>query len=401
MTINEWVKIRRLLWDDDEYILIVDDFTQTKPMKLAGKITAQPKKQFCCGNSFRPSSSRRRDNVQQFHTWVIEFDSMPIDEQRKFWEKSSLPHTLRIFSGNKSIHVYIRIEETVSAEEWQDIANNLKLIFPDADKKVLTDRCRLSRLPNGYRESVAQKVETTKTRIPLKSLTEWLESQDVIKDKGIKAYSDTAIKKNILDSTSSPAQKIMAMNQAKEEFERKNPKLIRLYDILVERRYQIEPDSRNETLIEMITFLHDAVCKDVAMAFAEQLYLRHLFSVNDPLEKHLQEALAHWDALEGSYPARLNPYEQDIYSVLTPQQKVVFRIARSFSYGESMPDKLFNLPMTATGHRLKLDTRQVEGEITNLRRFHVIGIEEKGTKCKLKSSGEKEGGDATIYRWLV
>jgi hypothetical protein len=63
---------------------------------------------------------------------------------------------------------------------------------------------------------------------------------------------------------------------------------------------------------------------------------------------------------------------------------------RKFWEKSSLPHTL--RIFSGTGHRLKLDTRQVEREITNLRRFHLIGIEEKGTKCKLKPRGEKEGG---------
>lgn len=59
----------------------------------------------------------------------------------------------------------------------------------------------LSRRPLGMRGKICQKVETTKSRITLQSLTEWIEKRDVIKHKGIKAYRDKDIEKNTIDTT--------------------------------------------------------------------------------------------------------------------------------------------------------------------------------------------------------
>ena len=67
------------------------------------------------------------------------------------------------------------------------IASYLKQIFPSADRKVLTDPARLVRTPGGERSaSVVQEVEATNARVALQTLTQWIQEQDVIKNKGIK-----------------------------------------------------------------------------------------------------------------------------------------------------------------------------------------------------------------------
>ncbi|MDF7824074.1 hypothetical protein P4B35_08625 [Pontiellaceae bacterium B12227] len=400
MNQTEWVKIRKLLWDDDEHILIVDDVRQTKPMKLAGKITVQPKAQFCCGNSFRPSTSRRKDNVQQFHTWVIEFDDMPIEDQCKLWEQSDMPHTLRVFSGNKSIHVYIRPEKSVDAKQWQQIASDLKLIFPDADMRVLTDRCRLTRLPNGMRGNICQEVETIKSRVALKTLTEWIARQDVIKDKGIKAYSNKDIEKNNNDeSLSGVGKSIRAMNRAKEMLQERYPQQYRLYHRLVEARFKAERGKRNERLIELITFLHDSVCMDVAMLFAEHFYKANAICFSDPIETHMKEAKSHWNNLESEYPNRLSASEREYYLAITNREKTFFRICRSLAHKEGSEDK-FNIPMAHFGHRMNLDGQEVSRLINVFKVYELLKTVSKGSQHKQNKDGVLERGTAGTYCWL-
>jgi hypothetical protein len=152
-TLDDWQTIRNLLWDDDEYILIGEDLKTIGPMTLAERIQEQPAEQFCCANGFGQGSTRNKASVKRRHTFVIEFDHTPLAKQRELWETSALPHTLRVFSGNKSIHVFIRLKEDVCSGEWNEIANALTMMFPEADSKVLLDLSRFCRTPNGTREN--------------------------------------------------------------------------------------------------------------------------------------------------------------------------------------------------------------------------------------------------------
>jgi hypothetical protein len=401
---SNWINARRLLWDDDEQILIVNDVRSTGPMKSAGKITVQPKVSYCCGNSFRLHSTRRKDNVQRLHTWVIEFDELPIDEQRTLWGNSDMPFTLTVFSGGKSIHCYIRSKEDCSKEQWQRIADALFLIFPDADPKVLKDRARLSRLPDGFRENgTLQKTETTKERVSLKTLINWIESQNVTKelrDKGIKRLRDK-VKVTALSpcSTECPGKIISAMNAAEETYTRLQPDRTRLYDKLIKRRFKAEPGRRNEYLINSMTFLHDAVCAEVAFEFAENFYRFNQIAFTDSLDQHMTEAHAHWDALEKDYPNRLTDLERDIYSALTDRQQTFFRICRSFAHDEKSEDGIFALPLNHFGHRMNLTGVQVTRLTEKLVLYGLLHRVEKGTQHRTEN-GKVIRGKAGRYRWM-
>jgi hypothetical protein len=154
----DFLKIRQLLWDDDEGILIAPNVKTTGPICSASEIREQPAAQFCCPNGFRLGSSRKKQNVERRHTWVIEHDDMPLSEQRAMWKGSDLPHTLRVFSGNKSIHTVIRCAEDVAPSEW--------------------DPATLFRTPNGKRSNgCVQAVEFSGERVALSDIHDWLKGQ--------------------------------------------------------------------------------------------------------------------------------------------------------------------------------------------------------------------------------
>ena len=409
-----WIDIRKLLWDDDEHILIADRTTVTKPLRLASKLTAQPKVEYACFNSFRENSSRRKDNVSRHHTWVIEFDERTLDEQRSLWKTTDMPYTLTVFSGGKSIHCFIRLTEDCTPNEWKSVADALKRIYPDADNKVLSDKARFVRLPNGLRNgNIPQEVETTKSRIPLQTLMKWIESRDVIKDKEIKVLSNKEIKKNIFLSPSlTHTEKIKAECEARESAFSDYPEstcfeLRKLYALLVDNRYKAAPTKRNDLLITMVTFLHDAVGRELAMRFCAEFWKQNQVAWNDSLEKHLNEAEAHWDALDADYPSRLSAAEADIYQAIPEREQTFFRICRSLAYYDDNPSQsakhnpVFELPMTHHGHRLGLGSKQVSRLIDSFVRWGLIAIVQKGTQHETTEGKIVKMGTASKYQWTA
>jgi hypothetical protein len=399
---NDWIRNRRLLWDDDEHVLIVDNVKHTGPMKLAGKVTIQSQDQYCCGNPFRPNTTRRKDNVKRYHTWCIEFDDRPIDEQRELWAGSDMPHTMRVFSGNKSIHVYIRSEEDVDADTWQDIANALGRIYSDADKKVLSDRARLTRLPGGLRGDIVQKVEATFSRIPLKSLCEWIGRNDVTKvlsDKEIKGLSNK-VKYKDEHPPDDRANKIRAMRFARESYSEQDPERFQLYERLVACRFKAERDKRNERIVELITFLHDAVCEDVAFDFAAQFYYFNSMCFTDSIEQHMREARSHWKRLEEEYPSRLCGEEYEIYLAIDEREKVFFRICRSMAFREGAEMRL-DIPMGHFGHRMGIAAPQVSRLIEKFKMYVLLNLIKPGTQHKQNKDGSLSTGSAGVYEWLM
>lgn len=408
---SAWIEARRILFDDNEQVLIADNVKQTAPMRQAGKITVQPKTPFICFNSFRANSTRRRDNASRLHTWVVEFDEMPLDEQRKLWADSDIPHSLRVYSGGKSIHCYIRTLEDVRPEQWLDIANALHRIFPDADPKVLKDRARFARLPGGIRNGIEQKIETTKERVPLQTLLEWIESNDVTKyietkeqrDIGIKGYSKSS--SSLPPSAGEMPSKIQAERTARENAFQElppdaRPDTKRLFEKLVCNRYKAAPGQRNDLLVQMMTFLHDAVSEQTAMLFASEFWKWNQTAWKDSLDQHMTEARAHWDTLHREYPSRLTEPERGIYSALDELQQTFFRVCRSLAHNDNPPEGelSFCIPMQHFGQRMLLHGEQISRMIDDFIRWGVLTRIRKGTQIK-QIDRKIQSGKAGVYRW--
>jgi hypothetical protein len=406
---SNWIDARKILFDEDEQILIGDYVEKISPMRQAGKITIQPNSQFLCFNSFRPNSTRRKDNISRLHTWVIEDDKTPLADQREHWNKSDMPHSLRVFSGSRSIHCFIRTKEDCTTDQWVQIADALFRIYPTADPKVLRDRCRFARLPGGCRNGTPQEVETIKERIPLKTLTDWIALHDVTKDIETKRHRDIGIKGYSKISSPSPSsgigEKIAREQQARETAFQDTPidhrrEMHRLYERLVCNRYKAAPGQRNALLIQMITFLHDAVSHEVALKFAAEFWKQNQSAWNDPFDQHMKEAAAHWDALAADYPNRLNDREREVYSVTDDRQKTFFRICRSLAHSDAPPEGELSLfiPMQHHGHRMQIDGKQVSRMIDDFIRWRVLTLIRKGTQRDFKD-GVHISGKSGVYRW--
>ncbi|VGO15687.1 hypothetical protein PDESU_04272 [Pontiella desulfatans] len=395
MQTSEWIRSRRLLWDDDEYILIASSVKKIRPMKQAGKVTVQPKAQYCCGNSFRAGSTKRTDNIRRLHTWVIEHDEkMTLQHQRDLWKYETMPHTLRVFSGNKSIHVYIRTVEDVDAETWKRVAKDLLLIFPFADKGVLGGKSTFSRLPWGVRiegdQSIDQTVEATYSRIPLQTLLDWIAEQDVIKDR----ECDIDIEESRLSADQS-------CPKTRKELGEKFPDQMRLYKKLIEHRVIAEQGRRNRELIKLMSFAFDSVSEEVALFFAESFYRLHAHVFENTLEEHMQNAIDHQRNMLASYPAKLSPQERGIYENMDSRRKTFFRICRSFSKCETTPGRSFFLPMTKTGHRMKLETEQINRLVKEFISKQIIRQTEAGTRHQYTSIRGLKKGKAATYEWVI
>lgn len=94
--------------------------------------------------------TRTDQNVTKHRTFLLEFDSLPLAQQRPLVNKSGLPVSAIVFSGNKSYHFFVCLETPVSAAEYADIAKRLHMLLPDADKST-KNPSRLARLADVQR----------------------------------------------------------------------------------------------------------------------------------------------------------------------------------------------------------------------------------------------------------
>ncbi len=95
-------------------------------------------------------NTRTDANVTKHRTFMLEFDSMPLEDQIPYVIASRLPVTAIVYSGNKSYHFFVTLKEPVSRAEYACIAQRLHLLLPEADKTT-KNPSRLARLPHTFR----------------------------------------------------------------------------------------------------------------------------------------------------------------------------------------------------------------------------------------------------------
>lgn len=125
------------------------------------------------------------DAIARFNTFVIEYDDgATTDEQAKRFLKHDLPFSFLVWSGNKSVHAWVILDQDVSREEFLDCQAMLCSIFPTADKSVLKTPNKLVRFPSVDGE-YNQPILEYRGAVKKESFVEWLKSRalEVIDEK--------------------------------------------------------------------------------------------------------------------------------------------------------------------------------------------------------------------------
>ena len=159
---------------------------------------------------------------------------------------------------------------------------------------------------------------------------------------------------------------------------------------------------RNEVLIDIITFLFQAVGDKyvipLAMAFYDLNQSR--FSGNTSRGEHEQEALAHFNNTKEKWIDDLSEKEFSIIINLpTPHSVTAFRICRSLASLDK-PDSPFGqfyLGQTDLSRRIGCSNKSVMIALNSLMEHEVMNVIEKGGQY---SEGGKRA-KATTYNWLL
>lgn len=132
-----------------------------------------------------PGRGRRADvNVAAHRNFLIEIDSIPLDEQKKYVDSLLVPWSTMVYSGGKSYHFIIALEEEVSAEEYAHLAKWLLAIVDKADQSV-KNPSRFSRFPGVVRKEkgVEQTFVEGRGRISLETFKNWLSIRPELEPK--------------------------------------------------------------------------------------------------------------------------------------------------------------------------------------------------------------------------
>lgn len=151
------------------------------------KLLFKPNEQTCAGNAFEtklsyvenltdaeffsinPLRESRKDlNVTEFRNFLFEMDNMPLEQQHTIIEASKVPLTSVVFSGSKSYHVIISLEQPLYAKPhtvegvnaykaaWKSIASYLATEWGISQKEFDTscqNPSRFSRFPGHVRDN--------------------------------------------------------------------------------------------------------------------------------------------------------------------------------------------------------------------------------------------------------
>jgi hypothetical protein len=105
-----------------------------------------------------PAKGRRASNIVKFKNFVFEFDFGSIYEQGQRVKALGLPYSAMVFSGNKSLHVFVCLDKPISMKQFKLLANKTKTIlgsdvncipwalgrFPSEDQPLIEIKSRIS-----------------------------------------------------------------------------------------------------------------------------------------------------------------------------------------------------------------------------------------------------------------
>lgn len=142
------------------------------------KPTPNEHSEFFCINPLKSyAGGAANANIAAHRNFLLESDSLSLPTQTKLFEdKMQLPFALKTFSGGKSFHYIIALEEPVPAADYADYWQYLKYLLAGKVDSSCSNPSRLSRTPNVKRASNGklQRLKATGRRISLEEWLQWM-----------------------------------------------------------------------------------------------------------------------------------------------------------------------------------------------------------------------------------
>lgn len=161
------------LFDPGDYVHWGTTVYETE-IELAKDWNRFRERNFFCINPLR--GPRSDANIRTYRNILVEFDGAALSSQLALMK--NVPHTSAVFSGNKSYHFIISLEDPcIDDIEYKQLVRRIYAKLPQADKAV-KNPSRLSRSPGAMRESNEKETEQSllyvKERVSTKALLTWL-----------------------------------------------------------------------------------------------------------------------------------------------------------------------------------------------------------------------------------
>lgn len=177
------IEFLTILFDHNDSTCFSDTPRGTKigPLKY-GTTTA-----FFSINPMDPANSRADSSVLKYRNILVEMDKMVLDLQDQYISEIGMPYSTAVFSGKKSIHYIISLDQPVATE--QEYRALVKRVYKAVGNDYVDQSCknpsRFSRFPGHIRSDTGkeQKLLFVGTRVPLSTLEVWLEKRGAPKEE--------------------------------------------------------------------------------------------------------------------------------------------------------------------------------------------------------------------------
>lgn len=124
---------------------------------------------------------RKDENVTTFRSFMLEIDTGSLQSQRDYIDQSGLPYSVCVFSGNKSLHFAVVLEEALpSIEMWRFYNQWLLNVLSLTDQQIKNPSRNL-RFPGNQRKNgkkLLQALVEMRTRVSQETFFKWLYSHE-------------------------------------------------------------------------------------------------------------------------------------------------------------------------------------------------------------------------------
>ncbi|MEO7098033.1 MAG: bifunctional DNA primase/polymerase [Luteolibacter sp.] len=192
-------------------------------------------------------------------------------------------------------------------------------------------------------------------------------------------------------------EKINESLRAEEELAA-DPVTGRYYKKFLAKKFTAQQGMRNDHMVQMVTFLHEAVSKELCMKLVRFFYLINQVEYNDSLEHHMKAAEAHYNACDVRWLQGFGGQVRAPLAELPDRHRCAMRICSALARLDlpESPAGEFYLSCNELGDRLCLHPPQAQRILKQFESFDMILMLQPGSK---RETGKK--ARATRYKWLI
>jgi hypothetical protein len=158
---EDWRLFIRAIFSPTDYIFIGSLYDTHLRQAMDVLSDKRPEGQYICPNTFYEGTKRQDSDILAFRYCIVEFDDIPLDSQLKFWAAIPLPVAALIYSGGKSIHALIKLQDVNSIEDWQKVVKSelfQKRLNPLGVDTATSNPSRTTRTPSVPRGDTWQRL---------------------------------------------------------------------------------------------------------------------------------------------------------------------------------------------------------------------------------------------------